>query len=143
MPARPGEAHGKAEPIKDPLLARVSHLQEPSSKELTKEESTDLSAVGSPAGRTTLEEAKRKGLVGFLQLLGPGLITGASDDDPSGIGTYAQVGSQFGFGMLWTALFTFPVMAAVQELCARIARGAGREPPAKVPRLARRPCSAC
>jgi Mn2+/Fe2+ NRAMP family transporter len=60
-----------------------------------------------------------------LQILGPGLITGASDDDPSGIGTYSQVGSQFGFGLLWTALFTFPLMSAVQELCARIALQTG------------------
>src|ERR1700746_2122427 len=61
----------------------------------------------------------------FVQKLGPGLITGAGDDDPSGIGTYSQVGSQFGYGMLWTALFTFPLMAAVQELCARIALQTG------------------
>jgi NRAMP (natural resistance-associated macrophage protein)-like metal ion transporter len=72
-----------------------------------------------------VEEARRKGLVGWLQVLGPGLITGASDDDPSGIGTYAQVGSQFGYGLLWTALFTFPLMSAVQELCARIALQTG------------------
>lgn len=62
---------------------------------------------------------------GWLQVLGPGLVTGASDDDPSGIGTYAQVGSQFGYGLLWTALFTFPLMVAVQELCARIALHTG------------------
>src|SRR6184192_2322432 len=85
-----------------------------------------LAAGGSPAGgRTSVEEAKRKGFVGFLQLLGPGLITGASDDDPSGIGTYSQVGSQFGYGLLWTAVFTFPLMAAVEELCARIALQTG------------------
>ncbi len=77
------------------------------------------------AGRTTPDEAKRKGPLGFLQLLGPGLITGASDDDPSGIGTYSQVGSQFGYGLLWLALFTFPLMSAVQELCARIALQTG------------------
>src|SRR5256714_1697817 len=77
------------------------------------------------AGRTTINEAKRKGPIGFLQLLGPGLITGASDDDPSGIGTYSQVGSQFGYGLLWTAVFTFPLMAAVQEICARIALQTG------------------
>jgi Mn2+/Fe2+ NRAMP family transporter len=71
------------------------------------------------------DSAKRKGLIGFLQRLGPGLITGASDDDPSGIGTYSQVGSQFGYGLLWTALFTFPLMSAVQELCARIALETG------------------
>jgi len=62
---------------------------------------------------------------GWLQVLGPGLITGASDDDPSGIGTYSQVGSQFGYGLLWTALFTFPLMIAVQELCSRIALATG------------------
>src|SRR3989440_11685016 len=76
-------------------------------------------------GRTTINQAKRKGPIGFLQLLGPGLITGASDDDPSGIGTYSQVGSQFGYGLLWLALFTFPLMSAVQELCARIALQTG------------------
>ncbi|MEP7105264.1 MAG: Nramp family divalent metal transporter [Chloroflexota bacterium] len=80
---------------------------------------------GPPAGRTTIEEAKAKGPRGLLQLLGPGLITGASDDDPSGIGTYSQVGSQFGYGLLWTAVFTFPLMAAMQELCARIALQTG------------------
>src|SRR6266576_7188222 len=85
-----------------------------------------LAAGGTPAaGRTSVEEAKRKGFIGFLQLLGPGLITGASDDDPSGIGTYSQVGSQFGYGLLWMAIFTFPLMSAVQELCARIALQTG------------------
>ena len=72
-----------------------------------------------------MEEARRHGPVGWLQILGPGLITGASDDDPSGIGTYSQVGSQFGYGLLWTALFTFPLMSAVQELCSRIALQTG------------------
>ena len=56
----------------------------------------------------------------LLKHLGPGFVTGASDDDPSGIGTYVQAGAQFGYGQLWTALFTFPVMAAVQEMCGRI-----------------------
>src|SRR3954462_10214958 len=69
--------------------------------------------------------AKRSGSEGLLKRLGPGLITGASDDDPSGIGTYSQVGSQFGYGLLWTALFTYPLMAAVQELCGRIALQTG------------------
>ncbi len=53
-------------------------------------------------------------------LLGPGLITGASDDDPSGIATYSQAGAQYGLHTLWTALITFPLMASVQEMCARI-----------------------
>ena len=56
----------------------------------------------------------------FFSILGPGLVTGASDDDPSGIATYSQAGAQFGIATLWTALMTFPMMAAVQEMCARI-----------------------
>lgn len=55
-----------------------------------------------------------------LRILGPGLITGASDDDPSGIATYSQAGAQFGLSVLWTAFITFPLMAAVQGMCARI-----------------------
>lgn len=62
----------------------------------------------------------RRKLEGYLASLGPGLITGASDDDPSGIGTYAQTGAQFGYAQLWTALATWPLQAAVQEMCARI-----------------------
>lgn len=53
--------------------------------------------------------------------IGPGLVTGASDDDPAGIATYTQAGARFGFGMLWLALFSLPLMIAVQEACARIA----------------------
>jgi len=56
----------------------------------------------------------------FWKKLGPGLITGASDDDPSGIATYSQAGAQYGLSTLWTALITFPLMAAIQEMCARI-----------------------
>jgi NRAMP (natural resistance-associated macrophage protein)-like metal ion transporter len=56
----------------------------------------------------------------FLKILGPGLITGASDDDPSGIATYSQVGAGYGLGLLWMAVFTFPLMAALQGMCARI-----------------------
>ena len=60
-----------------------------------------------------------------LKMLGPGLVTGASDDDPSGIATYSQVGAQFGYGMLWTMLFSFPLMTAIQETSARIGRVTG------------------
>lgn len=56
----------------------------------------------------------------FWKKLGPGLITGASDDDPSGIATYSQAGASFGLSTLWSALITFPLMAAIQEMCARI-----------------------
>lgn len=56
----------------------------------------------------------------FLRILGPGFITGASDDDPSGIGTYAQTGARFGYGQLWTAPFSLPFMTVIQEICGRI-----------------------
>ena len=55
-----------------------------------------------------------------IKSLGPGLITGASDDDPSGIATFSQAGAQFGFGMLWMALFQYPMMTVIQEMCARL-----------------------
>ncbi len=61
-----------------------------------------------------------KKILAALKVLGPGLVTGSSDDDPSGIATYSQVGAQFGLTTLWTALITFPLMAAIQEMCARI-----------------------
>lgn len=62
----------------------------------------------------------------FWHILGPGLTTGASDDDPSGITTYSQAGAQYGFGLLWTAVLTFPLMSFVQEMCARIGLVTGR-----------------
>ena len=61
-----------------------------------------------------------KTLKKVLKILGPGVITGASDDDPSGIATYSQTGAQFGYGQLWTALYLLPLMIGVQEACARI-----------------------
>ena len=61
----------------------------------------------------------------FLSRLGPGLITGAADDDPSGIGTHSQVGAQFGYGLSWTFLFSFPLMVAIQEVAAEIGRVTG------------------
>ncbi|WP_201839154.1 NRAMP family divalent metal transporter [Microvirga zambiensis] len=62
----------------------------------------------------------------LLQVLGPGLITGASDDDPSGIATYSQAGAQFGYALTWTLLLTYPLMAAVQMISARVGRTTGR-----------------
>ena len=62
----------------------------------------------------------------LLGLLGPGLITGASDDDPSGIATYSQAGAMFGMGLLWTMLLTYPLMVSVQEISARIGRTTGK-----------------
>ena len=60
-----------------------------------------------------------------LKFLGPGLITGASDDDPSGIATYSQAGAKFGLGMLWLAIFQYPLMTVIQEMCARIGLATG------------------
>ena len=73
------------------------------------------------SGRQPIKKAK-----GFWYLLGPGLTTGASDDDPSGIATYSQSGAKYGFSLLWLAAFTFPLMAIIQEMCARIGLVTGR-----------------
>ena len=73
----------------------------------------------------TATHTKRRLIVGFGRL-GPGLITGAADDDPSGIATYSQAGAQFGLNMLWPMLFTYPLMVAVQAICARIGRVTGQ-----------------
>src|SRR5476651_2470412 len=64
--------------------------------------------------------------VALFSALGPGLITGAADDDPSGIATYSQGGAQFGFQMLWTMVFTYPLQGVFQSLCARVGRVTGR-----------------
>ena len=69
---------------------------------------------------------KRSKLLKFLSILGPGLTTGAADDDPSGIATYSQTGARFGYGQLWTALYMLPLMMAVQEACARIGMVKGK-----------------
>lgn len=66
------------------------------------------------------------GIRQIVRILGPGFITGASDDDPSGIGTYAVAGASLGLQTLWTALLTFPLMAAVQNICARVGMVSGR-----------------
>src|SRR5476651_548142 len=65
-------------------------------------------------------------LIKFFGMLGPGLTTGAADDDPSGIATYSQTGAQFGYSQLWTALYMLPFMTAVQEACARIGLVTGK-----------------
>ncbi|MGE5271985.1 MAG: NRAMP family divalent metal transporter [Thiohalocapsa sp.] len=70
--------------------------------------------------------ARHARLAGLVRLLGPGLITGASDDDPSGIATYSQAGAQFGYSLCWLMLFTWPLMAAIQEISARIGRVTGK-----------------
>src|SRR5256885_667078 len=71
-------------------------------------------------------DRKNNPLTNFLARLGPGLITGASDDDPSGIGTYSQAGASLGFATLWTAIVTLPLMVVVQHICAKIGMCGGR-----------------
>jgi NRAMP (natural resistance-associated macrophage protein)-like metal ion transporter len=78
-----------------------------------------------PAHAVKLQRREPFSAKDFLKSLGPGLITGASDDDPSGIGTYSQAGAQLGYGIGWTMLLTFPLMAAIQEISARVGRVTG------------------
>jgi NRAMP (natural resistance-associated macrophage protein)-like metal ion transporter len=73
-----------------------------------------------------LEGKEQKKFKKFLKALGPGFITGASDDDPSGIGTYSQTGAQFGYNQLWLALFSLPFMTVIQEMCGRIGMVTGK-----------------
>jgi NRAMP (natural resistance-associated macrophage protein)-like metal ion transporter len=86
--------------------------------------------VSARAGAATSKRARprrgRPAWLAYLRALGPGLVTGASDDDPSGIATYSQAGAQFGYALLWPALITFPLMAAVQEICDRTALATGQ-----------------
>src|SRR6187431_409108 len=74
---------------------------------------------------TATAAKKKRGNV-FLRLLGPGLVTGAADDDPSGIATYSQAGAQFGYGLLWTVFLTTPFMIAIQLVSAQIGRVTGK-----------------
>src|SRR5947209_20014947 len=82
-----------------------------------------------PAGAGPLEVAQHPGknpFSRFLRILGPGLITGASDDDPSGIGTYAIAGASLGLSTLWMALWTLPLMISIQYISAKIGLVTGR-----------------
>jgi len=81
------------------------------------------------AGTASIEAAEAEHESTFkrlLKIIGPGVITGASDDDPSGIGTYTTAGASLGFATLWTALFTFPLMAVIQYMCAKVGMVSGR-----------------
>jgi NRAMP (natural resistance-associated macrophage protein)-like metal ion transporter len=79
-----------------------------------------------PQALTEAETARPSLPVRILRQLGPGLVTGAADDDPSGIATYSQVGAQFGYGLAWTVPFSFPMLAAIQAISARIGSVTGR-----------------
>ena len=92
-------------------------------------------SVGRPRGRrwkrigvcrSVLSQSKWKRLGRLLKSMGPGIVTGASDDDPSGIATYAQAGAALGYSTLWTALVTYPLMAAVQLICAKVGLVTGK-----------------
>lgn len=89
--------------------------------------SSDASERATPVSSEWDPKTPPKGVSkkGLLQTLGPGLITGASDDDPSGIATYSQVGAQFGYHMLWVMLFSYPLMCGIQEISAQIGRVTG------------------
>jgi NRAMP (natural resistance-associated macrophage protein)-like metal ion transporter len=88
-----------------------------------------LDSTISTSGKVRDKILEQKGLKSakrYWEILGPGLVTGASDDDPSGIATYSQTGAKYGFSFLWLSLFTFPLMAVIQEMCARIGLVTGR-----------------
>jgi Mn2+/Fe2+ NRAMP family transporter len=76
--------------------------------------------------RSPVDLTKGSGWRYYLRAIGPGLVTGASDDDPSGVATYSQAGATQGYGMLWVSLITFPLMTAVQEICDRTALATGK-----------------
>src|ERR1035438_10373651 len=79
-----------------------------------------------PKSKSTKRLAGPRQFQRFFARLGPGLITGAADDDPSGISTYSVTGAAFGYTPLWTALFSFPLMVAVQMMCARLGMVTGQ-----------------
>ncbi|MSP77929.1 MAG: divalent metal cation transporter, partial [Rhodospirillaceae bacterium] len=83
------------------------------------------SSTGSGVNSIFASIRQRLSLKGLFKRLGPGVITGAADDDPSGIATYSQAGAQFGFALLWTVVLTWPLMVAVQSVSARIGRVTG------------------
>src|SRR5438270_12841013 len=85
-----------------------------------------LASTVKNAGKRVAKTVAPRRVRQFFSELGPGLITGAADDDPSGISTYSVTGAAFGYGPLWTALFSFPLMAAVQMMCARLGMVTGR-----------------
>ncbi|HEU4704129.1 MAG TPA: divalent metal cation transporter [Sphingomicrobium sp.] len=82
---------------------------------------TEAATAPSPGRRTVFKKPR----IRLRDIFGPGLITGASDDDPSGIATYSQAGAQFGYGLGWTMIFTYPLMSSVQMISARIGRTTG------------------
>ena len=99
----------------------IKKLAEAPAEALEKTVTTSGNLVKNVVQKSGLKKASE-----YWQGLGPGLTTGAADDDPSGIATYSQTGAQYGFSLLWLAAFSFPLMAVVQEMCARIGLVTGR-----------------
>jgi NRAMP (natural resistance-associated macrophage protein)-like metal ion transporter len=101
---------------------RLGHRKRNPATEVTASKSTTVSAASEKADQPKGDSLIRK----VLKILGPGLVTGAADDDPSGIATYSSVGAQYGYSMLWTMIFIYPFMAGIQEISARLGRITGR-----------------
>jgi NRAMP (natural resistance-associated macrophage protein)-like metal ion transporter len=89
-------------------------------------ESTTRESTTSPEGPAVPQDSESPGKKPLLSRLGAGLITGAADDDPSGIATYSQVGAAYGYGTLWTVVLALPLMIGIQTICARIGRVTGK-----------------
>lgn len=104
--------------MKDKILEKIAGVP---SVILDRTINSSKELIGSMAKDAGVHKARQ-----YWKNLGPGLTTGASDDDPSGIATYSQAGAKYGFGLLWLAPLTFPLMAIVQEMCARIGLATGR-----------------
>src|SRR5271166_6909456 len=104
------------------MASKYENLAKPESTSWTPNSGSETLLLGGK-GRRASDSGIR--VWRALAVLGPGLVTGASDDDPSGIATYSQVGAQFSYGMLWTMLLSYPLMAAIQEISARVGRVTG------------------
>jgi len=101
--------------------------QLPSSTDETNSGEAIIPHIEPPSGTSSIDAAQLTNPIRrFFKLLGPGFITGASDDDPSGIGTYSVAGASLGFATLWTALLSFPLMFTVQYICAKVGMVSGR-----------------
>ena len=118
----------------DGPIAEALGLPRDTARELAAERLRQRLEIASPARNrrrpwraTGQAESKRfrERVVGSLEELGPGLVTGAADDDPSGIATYSQAGAQFGYGLMWTMVLCYPLMSAVQLVSAHIGRVTG------------------
>ncbi|MFL6478102.1 MAG: NRAMP family divalent metal transporter, partial [Nitrososphaera sp.] len=108
-----------ASPSEEPVLE--THTKTTVEKGGEEEDDIEKSQAQEPAKKLSKRSTSSSSLLkSVFRIFGPGVITGASDDDPSGIATYSQAGAQYGFGMLWMVLFLYPLMTVVQEMCARI-----------------------